>query len=90
MAWYEDYIARVPGVQGGEATVRGTRTPVRTVVVLSHHTYPGQPDEVRATLPHLTSQQIEAGLAYYRDHTAEVEADIERHCAALRRFRPAS
>lgn len=85
-AWYDYHIESRPGVQGGAPIIRGTRTPVRTVVVLCRVTYPDRPEEVRAALPHLTSQQIEAAMAYYQDHAAEIEAEIARQRTALGRF----
>ena len=87
-AWYDSFIERV-GVQGEAPVTRGTRTPVRTVAVLQRETYPDRPEEVAAALPHLTPRQIEAALAYYRDHAGEIDADIERDRKALGHFLPA-
>jgi len=89
-AWYEDLIERIRGVQGGAPVVLGTRTPVRTIVVLSRTTYPDRPEQVRAALPHLTPRQIEAAMAFYRDRAPQVDADIERNREALRPFLLAS
>lgn len=85
MAWYDAYIVTIPGVQGGSPVVRGSRTPVRTVATFYHVTYDRDLDEVRTALPHLTSEQIQAALAYYEDHRAEVDADIARHRQARER-----
>jgi uncharacterized protein (DUF433 family) len=87
-AWYQPYIEKVAGVQGGAPVLKGTRTPVRSVVVLCLHTYPNDVDEVRRALPHLSPTQIEAALAYYQDHASEIDADIERHRKALEQFVP--
>ena len=76
--WYDEYIECVPGVQGGYPIVAGTRTPVRTIVLLAHRTYQDEPERVAWSLPHLTERQIEAALAYYRDHPSTVDEDIER------------
>lgn len=73
------HITTVPGVQGGEPVVRGTRTPVRTIAVLYHETYPGDREEVRKALPHLTSDEIDAALAYYALHRHEIDALIAEH-----------
>ena len=70
--------------------VRGTRTPVRTVVILCTTTYLACRDRVLAALPHLTEEQVEAALAYYRDHAAEIDAEIDRHRVALWEFLQAS
>jgi uncharacterized protein (DUF433 family) len=86
MAWYDQHITRIPGVQGGVPVLRGTRTPIRSVVVLYWRTYPQAIDQVQEALPHLTRTQIEAALAFYCDHRAEVDADIESQQQALRRF----
>ena len=86
MSSYKRYIARVPGVQGGAPVLKGTRTPVRTVAVLYFRTYPNDLDEVQAALPHLTRTQLKAAIDYYRDHAAEIDADIERHRQALESF----
>jgi uncharacterized protein (DUF433 family) len=83
---YECYIERVEGVQGGEPVVCGTRTPVSTIAILFHVTYPNDIDEVRRALPHLTAEQIDAALAYYQAHRDEIDADIQRHEQALRDF----
>ena len=82
MAWYEDYVTRVDGVQGGAPILRGTRTPVGTVVAYSQ-TYEGNLAEVQRALRHLNETQIHAALAYYEAHRAEVDADEERHKQAL-------
>lgn len=86
MGWYDQYVTRVPGVQGGEPVLVGTRTPVRSIAVLYWRTYPKQIDEVQAALPHLTRIQLDAALAYYCDHRAEIDADIEGHRQALQEF----
>jgi uncharacterized protein (DUF433 family) len=85
VARYEEHIARTPGVQGGYPVIRGTRTPVRTVVAL-YQTHSENRDAVREALPHLTDEQIDAALAYYQDHPAIVDEDIARQKAALDTF----
>src|SRR4051794_5034350 len=74
-----DYIARVPSVQGGEPTIRGTRTPIRTIAVLFHCTYPGDLEAVQRALPHLTLDEIDAALAWYEANRDEVDAIIAEH-----------
>ena len=83
MAWYDRYIEKVAGVQGGEPVVAGTRTPVRTIAELYNRVYPNDLGEVHRALSHLDPEQIEAALAYYRDHRAEIDAHTERHRAAM-------
>ncbi|MGH2457289.1 MAG: DUF433 domain-containing protein, partial [Chloroflexota bacterium] len=80
--WYDRFIEEVPGVQGGEPVVRETRTPVRTIAGY-FNAYHGKFEEVQNALPHLTQEQIEAAMDYYRDHRAEIEGHVERHRQAL-------
>ena len=84
--WFEQHITRYDSVQGGHPVVVGTRTPVRTVAILFHEVYPGDVAEVHRSLPHLTQEQVEAALAYYDAHRAEIDADIERHEQAAQAF----
>lgn len=86
MEWYEQYIKRVPGVQGGEPIIAGTRTPVRSVVVQYFEVYRGDLAEVQRALLHLTETQINAAIAYYAAHRAEIDADIEAQKAAFHRL----
>lgn len=86
MAWYETYIERTPGIQGGYPVIRGTRTPVRSIVVLYYQTYPHDRAAVQRTLPHLTVPEIEAALAYYQDRPALIDEDIRRQQVALEQF----
>lgn len=83
---FEKHITRYEGVQGGEPVIVGTRTPVRTIVEQFYWVYPGDMDEVHRSLPHLTREQIEAALAYYDAHRAEIDADFARHEEAVREF----
>ncbi len=85
MARYERPITKIPGVQGGAPVLRGTRTPVGTVVAY-YQTYGQDREEVRAALPHLTIRQIDAALAYYEHHKDEIDADEQRHEEARERF----
>ncbi len=84
-AWWEAHIAHVPGVQGGAAVVRGTRTPVRTIIARLRE-YDGDLSAVQSALPHLSEQEIRAAQAYYERYPAEIEADERRHARALDAF----
>jgi uncharacterized protein (DUF433 family) len=69
-------IVRRAGVQGGEPTVRGTRVPVRAIVVAwgdSHDL-----GSVLAAYPRLESDDVEAALEYYRRHRADIDESIAR------------
>jgi uncharacterized protein (DUF433 family) len=74
----DEDVTRTPGVQGGAAVLRGTRTPVGSVVA-QYRLYAGDLKEVMAAYPHLSELQIRAALAYYQQHQAEVDADEERN-----------
>ena len=47
-------------------------------LVLDHLAYGWSPEELHFQHPHLTLGQIHSALAYYWDHKAELEQDIER------------
>ncbi|HEY3080535.1 MAG TPA: DUF433 domain-containing protein [Chloroflexota bacterium] len=75
-------IVRNPRVHGGEPVIRGTRVPVRSVVLSLE-------DDYRDDLPALARaygvgvEVVEAALAYYRAHRDEIERIIaERERAA--------
>jgi uncharacterized protein (DUF433 family) len=78
-----DAIARYPGVQGGYPVIAGTRTPVRTVVEL-FRIYDGELAEIQLDLQHLTLEQINAALDYYRDEPDLVDEDIASQRTASR------
>lgn len=78
-----DAIARYPGVQGGYPVIAGTRTPVRTVVEL-FRIYDGDVTEIQLDLQHLTLEQINAALDYYRDEPELVDEDIASQRTASR------
>jgi uncharacterized protein (DUF433 family) len=71
------YIVRVDGILCGEPVIKGTRTPVRAIVENVRMGIP--PEEIPTRLPHLTLAQIYDALSYFQDHTAEIQADIERN-----------
>jgi uncharacterized protein (DUF433 family) len=70
---YEHIIldeARVPWVAG---------TRVKVIeLVLDHLAYGWSPEELHFQHPHLTMGQIHSALAYYWDHKAELDQDMER------------
>lgn len=84
------FITQIPGVVGGYPIIVGTRTPVRTIVELYYEIYPGDMDEVLDALQHLSREEIEAALEYYRDYPDLVDEDIARQKAALEAFIAAS
>lgn len=69
------YIEQVPGVYGGRPIIKGTRTPVKSIV--GYYKLGLSVEEILEGLPHLTPAQIYEALSYYHDHQAEIEQDIE-------------
>jgi len=71
-------IHETPGVCGGSPCIGNTRIPVWALAeVLSLY---GTPEAVADYFPQLSRAQVDAGLAYYRTHTARVDAEIaENH-----------
>ncbi len=67
----------VPGVQGGEPIIKGTRTPVRAIVENWRMGY--SPEEIVRALPHLTLAQVFEALSYYSDNQTEINGHLERH-----------
>ncbi|MBI3245012.1 MAG: DUF433 domain-containing protein [Deltaproteobacteria bacterium] len=55
----------------------GTRVKV-IELVLDHLAYGWSPEELHFQHPHLTMGQIHSALAYYWDHKAELDRDMER------------
>ena len=47
-------------------------------LVLDHIAYGWSPEELHFQHPHLTMGQIYSALAYYWDHKAELDQDMER------------
>lgn len=63
-----EYIELRPNHQGSKrAFIRGTRVRVQDVYV-DAEIHGKTPDEIVASLPHLTLAQVHSALAYYFDH----------------------
>ena len=77
----EPPIRRTPGVCGGDARVRNTRIPVWTLI--SFCKLGASEPELLADYPSLTPADMDAVWAYYREHTAEVDAAIADQDAAM-------
>jgi uncharacterized protein (DUF433 family) len=60
----------------GVARIAGKRTKV-IQIVMDKMAYHWTPEEIQAQHPHLTLAQIHAAFAYYYDHKAELDAQIE-------------
>jgi uncharacterized protein (DUF433 family) len=63
--------------ENGVAWINGTSVKVIEVAVdkIAHGS---SPEEIHFQYPHLSLAQIHSALAYYYDHQAELDADIER------------
>jgi uncharacterized protein (DUF433 family) len=59
-------------------------------VVLDHLAYGWSADAIHEQQPHLSLAEIHAALAFYYDHTAEFEAQIERQKDELETLRAAT
>jgi uncharacterized protein (DUF433 family) len=69
------HITKDPGVCGGKACIDGTRISVKDIVCLHEEGYsPEKMLNVFATP--LSLAQVYAALAYYYDHTEEIEASF--------------
>jgi uncharacterized protein (DUF433 family) len=80
------YVTKVAGVQGGEAVIRGTRFPVRSIV--QYVLRMGMtPEEVVRDWDFLTLAQVHDALSYYYDHRSEILRDMRRHAHAFARGR---
>lgn len=78
-------IERVPGVQGGYPVIAGTRTRVRTIVGMYFGPYDGDVVAIKHALPHLSVEQIEAAITYYKESPRLVDEDIRRQRAAIKK-----
>lgn len=83
------HVERRPGVCGGDPVIRGTRFPVKSIVVyvLRHGR---TPEEVVREWPHLTLGQVYGALAYYYDHRAEIDADLDAEALLIEQARKPS
>jgi uncharacterized protein (DUF433 family) len=63
--------------EGGVAWISGTRTKV-IEVALDKLAHGSSPEEMHFQYPHLSLAQIHAALAYYYEHQAELDTEIQR------------
>jgi len=64
------YITTNKEILSGEPIIKGTRTPVRTIVETWRRGVP--PEEIPIGLPHLTLAEVFEALSYYSDHQAKI------------------
>jgi uncharacterized protein (DUF433 family) len=70
----------------GVPIVAGTRTKV-VEVVLDHLAHGSGAEEIHRQFPSLSLGQIHSALAYYYDHQAEMDADIQRRLGSVERIK---
>ena len=72
-------IVRNPRIHGGEPVVRGTRVPVRAIVVA----WRAEPDmaTILDDYPRLTAADVRAALDYYDAHRDEMDERIRAQLA---------
>jgi uncharacterized protein (DUF433 family) len=70
-------VDEIPGINGGYPVVAGTRTPVR--IIVEYCRQGGSIDAVVEALSHLSHEQVQAALDYYRATPARVDEDIARN-----------
>lgn len=71
------YVTRNEKILSGEPIIKGTRTPVRSIVEKMRIGY--TPEDVVRGLPHLTLAQVYDAMSYYYDNEAEINDYIERN-----------
>jgi uncharacterized protein (DUF433 family) len=76
-----EYIVRDPKIRGGRPVVAGTGIRVMDIAALTkyHHRSPAEITESYG----LTMAQVHAALAYYYDHQAEIDTQLEADDAAV-------
>jgi uncharacterized protein (DUF433 family) len=71
------YIITDDKILNGEPIIRGTRTPVRSIV--ENWRLGISPEEIAEHLPHLTLAQVFDALSYFSDHQEEINRYIEQN-----------
>jgi uncharacterized protein (DUF433 family) len=71
------YVTRNPQILSGEPIIKGTRTPVRSIVEKIRIGYSAE--EIVRGSPYLTLAQIYDALSYYYDNQEEIDDYIERN-----------
>ena len=68
--------AHIDFTPAGTPLIAGTRTKVEEIV-LDHLAWHWDAETIHRNHPHLSLAQIHSALAYYYDHQAEMDAQIE-------------
>ena len=80
------YITCNPQILSGEPIIKGTRTPIRSIVNLWRLGY--APEEIPIHLPHLTVAQVLDALSYYSDNQAEINNYIGKNRVPKEKLHP--
>lgn len=70
-------IVRDPQICGGDPTMAGTRIPVHSIVIQWGHYH--DVSRLISAFPRLETADIEAALAFYEAHRAEIDGLIEEN-----------
>jgi len=70
------YIISNSGIAGGRPVIEGTRITVNCIA--GYYQLGMSIDEILDSLHHLTPSQVHSALAYYFDHQAEINMDLEK------------
>jgi len=82
-------ISHVVIDDAGVARIAGSRSRVIDVV-LDQRAYGWTPQQIHEQHPHLSLAQIHAAFAYYYDHQAELDAQIDRQLREAESMRAAA
>ena len=81
-----DRISKIPGVCGGRTCIAGHRIRVMDIVLW----YEGMglsADEIVSHFPTLTLSDVHAALAYYHDHTQDIQEEVRQEQGQAAGFR---
>jgi uncharacterized protein (DUF433 family) len=79
------HIVKTPGVCGGRPRIDGHRIRVQDVAVA--HVWQGMSAaEICRQYPGITAAEVHSALAYFYDHRAEIEANVEADERAVVEF----
>jgi len=70
----------------GKPVIKGTGIKVRTIAC-DHIAYGWDAEAIQKVHSHLSLDQVQAALAYYQDHKAEIERDIAKRYDLVQKIR---
>jgi len=84
---FTQHIVRQEGFLGGSPHIAGHRVRVADIVVW-HEKRGFSPDQIVDSFPGITLADVHAALAYYFDHSTEIEAEFQREIARVSEIKP--